>query len=1118
MSYANAWRAIARQVHVYRIPRPPPAKINNNEQNAGGGGPSVMPSGERDGSGVTMFPYETFEPQMIVLAPGEVEPVISFPLSSGQDDAALNSQRKRIRNDDRPRNLESEHQDLGGLRRDPVPLPGAGPPSHNSGSFIPLRPGTGTAGAARFFSTGSSRGNLISNTEHMKPVWRENISFVKDGMSNGPSTVTAVPRAGKSFSAEQRLSVYIPVEGDTVMHSVEDDSAKQSRLSATPKDEDPRIGDMWSVEKTQSAAMAMRLGAGLSGFISSKSPAASPKSSGFFPFSVYPTSPSWKKSFNFNNADGGDMSAIKLIERMKNKELQGEDADVLGSILKYQRPHSEPVGFSQSPVRDRDVEYDVDMDDALDGSLRKLSITANPEDVKRALEKMRKKEEGEESEHVEKCPTPFLSSSNVEMDDFDLPRFRSTPTTTIEKGLRGRNWTKEFQDTLCVPDHVERGLRIHQLSQDFATEAKRVGKIIIKERNLAAMEKSIKPMSDIFNISDSDLGNAGGEKFLHNCIFFKYAIDSHGLFGEDDKYAMKVAGHELKGLTAYASCGMLLGMSFGLMCLIDYRGFRLIATSQLPISRKTLVYGSADGGNTVYAHNEKMNDIIRNCNNILNLKGHVAGVGPQPKFIYGPCDQEGHVGTDGHFYVLDLSRVFPPETPDPSKKGSFMYRLLRPELVARYPVPLSSDAFTYFGVSGRRKVHDGEVRSASKWMHDEIIPRVAKELPERFAKVVGHTNDFVWLVNQLHQEGINLRHLGRVFKSTEDAAMKKMLLTEMVARALKHQLRAQMRTVHSAEETAYENLVCEFFSTVFGDGFESQYLWDATLLADLEEGFAFEKPSYRFSLRRSLDMGTLFQRLQQVVGVEFRPMKRKDLSEPSAFSSDTLVEIKVCVKMMYAVSRIEADSMLAVASQKTGEEREKYLQVAHSIYESVLSLKPDDVDVLTNMASVLVDMAMMKEQCKNSALVESYFTNAFEYFSASVRLRGKNSPDEKTLLLWGEGLCKNAMCLIQRLQHQEDPLLLRSAASLLQEAREILAGIVARKTGPEHRLHTSQCSRMAAQLDELRLSSEMGMSHGRGSTSMDDAESPCCAKDDDAAASLSTLLRDVAGQLTHLSA
>lgn len=59
----------------------------------------------------------------------------------------------------------------------------------------------------------------------------------------------------------------------------------------------------------------------------------------------------------------------------------------------------------------------------------------------------------------------------------------------------------------------------------------------------------------------------------------------------------------------------------------------------------------------------------------LHLKGHLAGLNPAG-LSYGPGDlvqkiikldflqsQEGHLGTDGNFYVLDFGRVFPPEAP-----------------------------------------------------------------------------------------------------------------------------------------------------------------------------------------------------------------------------------------------------------------------------------------------------------------------------------------------------------------------------------------------------------------------------------------------------------------------
>ena len=159
---------------------------------------------------------------------------------------------------------------------------------------------------------------------------------------------------------------------------------------------------------------------------------------------------------------------------------------------------------------------------------------------------------------------------------------------------------------------------------------------------------SLFPNSPLFSLS---LFLSGGDKYIANNILFKFAVDSHGLFHGSDYAASKVAGHELKGLKAYFSLGLgerkrkerereerrktkkiyyflflfwdkntkfihyyFLFISFfilllnililiyyffillemtelrvPIMALVDYRGFRLIAISVLPVSGKSLV-------------------------------------------------------------------------------------------------------------------------------------------------------------------------------------------------------------------------------------------------------------------------------------------------------------------------------------------------------------------------------------------------------------------------------------------------------------------------------------------------------------------------------------------------
>jgi len=61
------------------------------------------------------------------------------------------------------------------------------------------------------------------------------------------------------------------------------------------------------------------------------------------------------------------------------------------------------------------------------------------------------------------------------------------------------------------------------------------------------------------------------------------------------QWAAKAGGHELKGLMGVKSA-RVSGLHLPLIALIDYRGYRLVAMSVLPITKNSLVYGSNDGG------------------------------------------------------------------------------------------------------------------------------------------------------------------------------------------------------------------------------------------------------------------------------------------------------------------------------------------------------------------------------------------------------------------------------------------------------------------------------------------------------------------------------------------
>ena len=135
----------------------------------------------------------------------------------------------------------------------------------------------------------------------------------------------------------------------------------------------------------------------------------------------------------------------------------------------------------------------------------------------------------------------------------------------------------------------------------------------------------------------------------------------------------KKKGNELNGLAHYFNCNME-GLSFPLLTLVDYKGFRVIATCQLPIGRDTLIYGSLKAivcfsiqlllchkkkgsfdGLNVKDEEFKVNEMMKSLGRQLNIKGHLCGL-KKKIVVYSPADIQVHRGKDGRVYILSFSR------------------------------------------------------------------------------------------------------------------------------------------------------------------------------------------------------------------------------------------------------------------------------------------------------------------------------------------------------------------------------------------------------------------------------------------------------------------------------
>lgn len=299
------------------------------------------------------------------------------------------------------------------------------------------------------------------------------------------------------------------------------------------------------------------------------------------------------------------------------------------------------------------------------------------------------------------------------------------------------------------------------------------------------------------------LGVAGGEKYLHGPqrIFFKLCVDSHNLYGGDEG-ASKAAGNELKGIMEYMDC-RLAGLRFPMTVVIDYLGYRLVAESVLPIDRvHTLVYGSSDGGRTIVSQDEHVSKLMKRAAQRLNLTHHLMwdGARQQLHALSSCVDIEVHRGQDGRLYLIDAARAMPPTTPVPMLRGCNLYRLFRPEFVAKYPKPLCPDAYGGWPLENRQQ-YEADVDEATQTLLNEACPKFAATLDENPTQ-----ED---LDTMAHRAGINMRLLGVCLGSSRNPLSRMLLISEVVSRTIKNVLRHRMRAIRTDNAEAYHNVAID---------------------------------------------------------------------------------------------------------------------------------------------------------------------------------------------------------------------------------------------------------------------------------------------------------------------
>jgi hypothetical protein len=234
-----------------------------------------------------------------------------------------------------------------------------------------------------------------------------------------------------------------------------------------------------------------------------------------------------------------------------------------------------------------------------------------------------------------------------------------------------------------------------------------------------------------------------------------------------------------------------------------------VALPILPIKGEdTLCYGSCNSGKTIHSTYDFIAEQLNRATSRLHLACHLlkefSTLGKVVELSLGG-DVEMHNGKDHNFYLIDLARTFPPESPSVYRKfhdslspaSAIFFRMLRPELlliIKRQNVlpAISSDALSNWG-NMDADYHNEVANLASEFLFRVQIPELAHTLDN-----LGFVPDSFSLY--FHQHGVNMRHIALVAFMCVNTDLRRQLVEEICIRVCKQMLRCELRKFGSTVE------------------------------------------------------------------------------------------------------------------------------------------------------------------------------------------------------------------------------------------------------------------------------------------------------------------------------
>ena len=212
----------------------------------------------------------------------------------------------------------------------------------------------------------------------------------------------------------------------------------------------------------------------------------------------------------------------------------------------------------------------------------------------------------------------------------------------------------------------------------------------------------------------------------------------------------------------------------------------------------------------------------------------------------------------------------------------------------------------------------------TKILHNQVIPKCSELFDEMSAGVTPNNVEELNISEILHREGVNCRHMGMIRSHCKSENMKKVLLTEMIARSAKvhiqEALRQEMRRLKLCEEEPYKELVVREFNKILGRSESSEQFWKEEIKKTIFEKFGKlslteEEASSKFDLSENVySLSLLFNKLLHFVGVVLTSRAASDLKNAlSSNNPKSYIFVRIDIEALEA--RVKHSNLIDYAAR-----------------------------------------------------------------------------------------------------------------------------------------------------------------------------------------------------------